>query len=63
MLKMVTEKTSMTSSTSSEGLPERKLDGVHASDSRMNASVDTRMVAITMSEITLAVDLGHGPSL
>ena len=63
MLKTVTEKTSITSNTSSAGLPDKKLDGVQASESRMNASVDTSMVAITMSEIVLAVCAGHGPSV
>ena len=60
MLKMATETTSMKSVMKSVGLAGRKLVGSHASDSKMNVTVDTRMVAITTIEISFAKLLKAG---
>ena len=52
-MKMVTETISMTRN-ALRLLPGTKLVGSHASDSKMNVKVDTRMVAITTIEISFA---------
>ena len=54
MLNMATETTSMKSVMWSVGLADRKLVGSHASDSKMNVVLDTKMVAITTTEISFA---------
>ena len=53
-LMLPTETTSMKSVMKSVGLAGRKLVGSHASDSKMNVVLDTRMVAITTTEISFA---------